>query len=353
RATQISLFTDRPLTLTLAPAGRGRGDYRGEAGGRAMEFGIHIRAQGWLTERANLIAVAQRADALGYRYLGLVDHVVLPRDVATRYPYTEDGIWPGTPTGECFDVLGMMCFLAGCTEKIKLLSSVLVVPHRPAVIAAKMLATADRLSGGRVIAGIGAGWMREEFDALGAPAFEERGAVTDEFLAACQSLWTEDAPAFHGRYVTFDNVIFRPKPLQPKLPIWVGGESAPSLRRTVRFGDAWYPVSNNQQVPLDTPDRLAAGIGRLARAAEKEGRDPASIDIAYLWFKPVQWNAQPAADGRRLLFTGSAADMQQDVAALARAGARRIIVLLQAPSLGETLERLERFAEDVMRRVAA
>jgi probable F420-dependent oxidoreductase len=314
-----------------------------------MRFGIHIRAQGWLTRRTNLIAVAQRAEALGYDCLGMVDHVVLPRDVATRYPYTEDGIWPGTPTGECFDVLSSLCFLAGCTETIKLLSSVMVVPHRPAVLAAKMLATADRLSDGRIIAGIGAGWMREEFAVLGAPPFEARGDATDEYLRAFRALWTEDNPTLSGRYVNFANVIFRPQPLQPKLPVWVGGESWPALRRAARFGDAWYPVSNNQQIPLNTPARLAAGVERLARTAEKEGRDPASIDVAYLWFVPVQWSEQTPADGARLMFTGNSSAMQDDVAALARAGAKHIIVLLQAPTREETLDRLQRFAEDVMR----
>jgi probable F420-dependent oxidoreductase len=313
-----------------------------------MDFGIHIRAQGWLTERAGLIAVAQQAEALGYGFIGVVDHLVLPRDVATRYPYTEDGIWPGTPTGECFDALGMLCFLAACTERIRLLTSVMVVGHRPAVTAAKMLATADVLSGGRVIAGVGAGWMREEFEALGAPPFDERGAVTDECLAACRELWSNDDPSFHGKHVSFHNVIFRPHPLQSPLPIWVGGESGPALRRTARFGDAWYPVSNNQQIPLDTPDRVRAGIQRLHRAADKEGRDPASIDIAYLWFKPVSWLAQSSPHGARIPFTGSTAQMIDDASGLARAGVRHLIVLLTAPTREETLDRMQRFAEDVM-----
>ncbi|HEY6431472.1 MAG TPA: LLM class F420-dependent oxidoreductase [Acetobacteraceae bacterium] len=313
-----------------------------------MDFGIHIRAQGWLTQRDSLIAVAHRAEVLGFAFIGVVDHLVLPRDVATRYPYTEDGIWPGTPTGECFDALGMLCFLAACTERIRLLTSVMVVPHRPAVTAAKMLATADMLSGGRVVAGVGAGWMREEFEALDAPSFDDRGAVTDEYLAACRALWTEDDPRFHGKHVSFENVIFRPRPLQSPLPIWVGGESGPALRRTARFGDAWYPVSNNQQIPLDTPDRMRAGIQRLHRAAEKEHRDPASIDIAYLWFKPVSWSAQTSPNGARIPFTGSTAQMIDDAAGLARAGVRHLIVLLTAPTREETLERLQRFAEDVM-----
>lgn len=313
-----------------------------------MDFGIHVRAQGWLTERANLIALARRAEALDYRLLGMVDHLVLPRDVATRYPYTKDGIWPGTPTGECFDVLGTLCFLAGCTDRIGLLSSVMVVPYRPAVTAAKMLATADVLSDGRVIAGVGAGWMREEFEALGAPPFDHRGTVTDEFLAAFRTLWSEDAPALHGDHVKFNDVIFRPKPVQRRIPIWVGGESAPALRRTVRFGNAWYPVSNNQQIPLDTPARLAQGIARLHRTAGAAGRDPASIDIAYLWFKPVTWSEQSAPDGGRVLFTGSSAQKVEDASALARIGVCHVVVLLQAPTLAESLERLQRFAEDVI-----
>jgi probable F420-dependent oxidoreductase len=316
-----------------------------------MQIGIHIRAQGWLTERANLIAVARRAEELGYAYLGLVDHVVLPRDVATRYPYTQDGVWPGTPTGECFDVLGTMCFLAGCTERIRLLSSVMVVPYRPAVLAAKMLATADVLSGGRVIAGVGAGWMREEFEALGVPPFEHRGAVTDEYLTAFRTLSEQEVGRFEGRYVRFTDVIFRPQPLQRRLPIWVGGESAAALRRVVRFGDAWYPVSDNQQIPLDTPERMTAGIERLTRAAEKEGRDPHSIEIGYLWFKPVSWTELAGPDGMRFMFTGSSAQMAEDVAALQRTGVQHLAVLLAGPDMNQTLERMQRFAEEVIRAV--
>jgi probable F420-dependent oxidoreductase len=316
-----------------------------------VQIGIHIRAQGWLTERVNLIAVARRAEELGYAYLGLVDHVVLPQDVATRYPYTQDGVWPGTPTGECFDVLGTMCFLAGCTERIRLLSSVMVVPHRPAVLAAKMLATADVLSGGRVIAGVGAGWMREEFEALGVPPFGHRGAVTDEYLSAFRTLWEQEVGRFEGRYVRFTDVIFRPQPVQQRLPIWVGGESTAALRRVVRFGDAWYPVSDNQQIRLDTPERMRAGIERLARAAEQEGRDPGSIGIGYLWFKPVSWTELVGADGVRVMFTGSSAQMAEDATALQRAGVQHLMVLLAGPGMNQTLERMQRFAEEVMRAV--
>jgi probable F420-dependent oxidoreductase len=314
-----------------------------------MDFGIHFGTRGCLASRDNIMVLAQRAEALGYAYLGVADHLIVPDHTSVRYPYTADGVWPGAPTGECLDAIATLCFLAGCTRRIKLLTSVAVVPHRPPVLAAKLFLTADVLSGGRAVAGVGVGWMREEFEALGAPPFEARGAVTDEYLQAWKSLWTEQRPAMQGQHVRFDNVVFMPKPdSKPHPPIWVGGESAPALRRTVRFGDAWYPVSNNQQILLNTAERLGHGVQRLHRVAEQAGRDPASIDIAYVWFMPPSWTARQNPDGGRQMFSGSAADMLEDAAALEAAGARHVIVYLQRPTIEQTLESMQRFAEEVI-----
>ncbi|HVZ06542.1 TIGR03619 family F420-dependent LLM class oxidoreductase [Rhodopila sp.] len=314
-----------------------------------MEFGIHIGTRGCLTTRENIMAMATAAEAQGYGTIGVADHLIVPMQTGVRYPYTADGVWPGAPTGECFDAIATLAFLAGFTQRVKLLTSVLVVPHRPAVLTAKLLTTADVLSGGRVIAGIGTGWMKEEFAALGTPPFEERGAVTDEYLAAWKALWTQDNPATHGRHVRFENVVYRPRPERPP-PIWVGGESAPALRRAAKFGDAWYPVSNNAQILLNTPDRLKAGIGRLHQAAEKVGRDPATIDIAYVWFMPPSWTQKTNEDGSRRLFTGSTDAMLQDAAAFKAVGVQHLIVYLQQPTIEKTLELQQRFAEDVVRK---
>ena len=121
------------------------------------------------------------------------------------------------------------------------------MPYRPAVLTAKLLSTADVLSGGRVIAGVGSGWMKEEFDALDTPPFAARGAVTDEYIQAWKSLWTQDRPAMDGKHVRFDNVLSKPKPVsKPHPPIWVGGESAPAIRRAAHVGDAWYPVAEQR-----------------------------------------------------------------------------------------------------------
>ena len=316
-----------------------------------MDFGIHIGTRGCLTTRENIMAMASNAEAGGYAIIGVADHLIVPVHTDVRYPYTADGIWPGAPTGECFDAIATLTFLAGFTQRIKLLTSVLVVPHRPAVLTAKLLATADVLSGGRVIAGIGSGWMKEEFAALETPPFEARGAVTDEYIRAWISLWTEDRPSMNGTHVKFDNVVFKPKPAsKPYPPIWVGGESAPALRRAAQIGDGWYPVSNNAQILLNTPALLKAGIGRLHRAAEKAGRDPASIDIAYIWFMPPSWTAKTNADGTRQMFTGNAGDMREDAAAFAAVGVKHLIVYAQQPTIEATLDVQQRFAEDVVRK---
>jgi probable F420-dependent oxidoreductase len=314
-----------------------------------MDFGIHFGTRGCLGSRENIMALAQRAEALGYAYLGVADHLVVPVQSGVRYPYTADGIWPGAPTGECFDAIATLAFLAACTQRIRLLTSVAVVPYRPAVLAAKLFLTADVLSGGRVIAGVGTGWMREEFEALGTPPYAERGAVTDEYLRAWKTLWTETRPSFDGKYTKFENMVFMPRPVaQPHPPIWVGGESPPALRRVARFGDGWYPVSNNQQIRLNTPARLKAGIDGMRRVTEKAGRDPDAIDVAYLWFLPPDTTAQTGPDGERQLFTGSAADWQEDAAALSEAGARHVILYLQRPTIEETLDLMQRFSETVV-----
>jgi len=312
-----------------------------------MDFGLHIGTRGCMTTRDNVMAMATAAEAQGYAIIGVADHLIVPDRTSVRYPYTADGVWPGAPTGECFDAIATLSFLAGFTQTVKLLTSVLVVPHRPAVLTAKLLTTADVLSGGRVIAGIGTGWMKEEFAALQTPPYEERGAVTDEYLAAWQALWTQDHPAADGKHVQFSNVIYRPRPDKGP-PIWVGGESAPALRRTARFGDAWYPVSNNAQILLNTPAKLKAGIDRLHQAAEKIGRDPGSIDIAYVWFMPPNWSARTNEDGSRRLFTGGADDMLADAAAFREVGVDHLIVYAQQPTIEKTLEVQQRFAEDVV-----
>src|SRR5262245_20714438 len=232
-----------------------------------MDFGLSTLSRGVFVTSEAYLETAKAAERAGFGFLAVNDHIIVPASLDSAYPYTQGGRWAAAEHGHCFDQLATLAFLAGCTERLRLLTSVMVVPHRPAVATAKMLATIDVLSNGRLILGAGAVWMKEEFAILGAP-FTERGAATEKYLEAFKALWTMDRPAYGGRYVSFPEVIFAPKPVQkPYPPIWIGGESPAAVRRVVKLGDAWYPGNNNQAKPLDTVTRLAAGIGELHAAA--------------------------------------------------------------------------------------
>jgi probable F420-dependent oxidoreductase len=314
-----------------------------------IEFGLSTLSRGTLVSRAAYLQVAQAAERAGFAFISVNDHLIVPGHLGSAYPYTQGGAWAAAEHGHCFDQLTTLAFVAGCTSRIKLLTSVMVVPHRPPIATAKILSTIDVLSGGRLILGVGAGWMKEEFALLGAP-FAERGTVTDEYLEACKALWTQQRPTFAGKHVTFDDVIFEPKPIQkPHPPIWVGGESPAALRRAVKLGDAWYPGNNSQTEPLDTPARLAAAVGSLRRLAQAAGRDPASLAVNLIVQNPFEWTSHKTADGSaRRLFTGASTDMTADAVALDAVGVRHVAVRLGGATLRESLEHIDRFGREVI-----
>ncbi len=313
-----------------------------------MDFGVNLLTRGITGGAEGLLAVARKAEALGFGHVTANNHIVVPNSIASRYPYTPTGEWPGARTGECLEQVTVLGFLAAATSRIRLVTSVMVVPQRPAVLAAKALATVDVLSHGRLTVGVGVGWLDEEFRAVAAPPFAERGMVTDEFLAAFHELWCSDAPRFAGKYVRFTDIRFDPKPVQkPRPPIWVGGESRVALRRVARLGDGWYPVGNNPQEPLDTPERYAEKRKLLEVELTKAGRDPLTIAQAYLTLVRCQPVEQKAPDGRRQSYTGRPADVAADIAGFAGAGVAHFFLNFSAPSLSEALADLAWFAEEV------
>lgn len=316
-----------------------------------MKFGISTLSRGLWTSRHAYKSVAQAAERAGFDFMSVNDHLIVPAELVTPYPYTAGGAWSASQHGHCFDVITALSFLAGVTERLRLLTSVMVVPHRNPIVTAKALATLDVLSEGRLILGVGAGWMKEEFRLLGAP-FEDRGRATDEYIESFIALWTQDRPAYAGKHVNFSDVIFAPRPVQnPHPPIWVGGESAAALQRTAKLGNAWYPGNNNQKKPMDTPARLANGIADLRRVVEKAGRAPDSVAISLIVQNPFQWTAEKVQDGSaRRMFTGSSADMLEDAAALAKVGVQHVALRLDGASVTEAVERIERFGAEVIAR---
>ncbi len=313
-----------------------------------MNFGFSIPTRGPLATREGVLALARRGEELGFAYLALPDHIVIPRTIASPYPYNAARKMAGAADGDCLEQLALLAFLAAATREIRLLTSVMVVPHRPAVFTAKALATIDVLSQGRVTVGAGAGWMDEEFQAVGAPPFAERGRVTDEYLRAFKTLWTEDDPRFEGRYARFADVSFLPKPVQtPHPPLWIGGESPAALRRVVALGDAWYPIGSNPQYPLDTVDRYARAVAGLREEARRAQRDPDSIALCYwvAWYREGQTLALD--DGQRQVFTGSDGEVARDIAAFRALGVSHLLFNFARSTLAESLAAMERFVAQV------
>lgn len=236
-----------------------------------MEIGVHLPHVGPQASRDMLLEFAPRMEALGFDSLWVSDHVVIPRDYESRYPYNPSGRlnWSDLPL---LEPLATLLFVAGVTQRARLGTTVLVVPMRNPVLHAKVLATLDVLSGGRLIFGAGVGWLAEEFAALDAP-FDHRGARMDEYLTVITNLWTKDDPSFEGRYYRLGNVACYPKPLQqPHPPIWIGGNTDPALRRAARLGDAWHAAGA-------TPEEIAAALPALRDYVRAAGRDPAAVQV--------------------------------------------------------------------------
>ena len=236
-----------------------------------MQIGVHLPHVGPSATRENLLEFARRMEGLGYDSLWVSDHVVIPRQYESRYPYNPAGRlgWEDLPL---LEPLSTLLFVAGVTERVRLGTTVLVLPMRNPVLHAKIMATLDHLSGGRVILGAGVGWLKEEFDALDEP-FEHRGARTDEYIAVIKNLWTKDDPSFEGRYYRLGNVACYPKPVQqPHPPIWIGGNTDPALRRAARLGDAWHGAGS-------TPEEVAAAAEKLRAYAREAGRAPEAIAV--------------------------------------------------------------------------
>ena len=316
-----------------------------------MQIGFNLPVSGPMASAEVMADIAQLGESLGFDYLTLTDHIALPDTTAPGYPYSTTGEFYTPDPGHRVEQLTTAAWIAAKTSKIRIVLAVMVVPHRPAVVTSKMLATIDVLSGGRLVVGVGAGWLKVELDAVSMTPFAERGAVTDEYLDAMRAIWTQDRPVFNGKYVHINGLLTDPKPLQkPYPPIWVGGESGLSMRRAARIGDAWYPIGSNNAHLLDTLPRLTAGIARLRDMTQAAGRDPAVMGVVYR----VKRHGQPApaaTDGERKLFTGTVSNTIEDIAALKAIGVTAMDFDFEGRDARKSADDMKKFHEEVLSRI--
>jgi probable F420-dependent oxidoreductase len=294
-----------------------------------MDFGVWIPNCRHLATPDIIRDSAVRAEALGYDSIWVSDHVVVPRANVVNFGET------------VYDPLVTLGVLAGATRRVRLGTTVLIVPYRNAVVTAKMVSSLDALSGGRVVLGIGAGWVAAESAMLGVP-FAERGAMSEEHVRAMQTLWTSPSPSFAGTYTTFDDLVFEPKPLQkPHPPIWVGGHSRAALRRTVELGAAWHPISR-------PPEELRAGRAELARLSAARGRVvPPTLtlrnDLCVL--RPGQSPRSAARAGR--VMAGEPSALVEQVTELRECGVEHLVIEFLAADGADLQAQMVTFAERV------
>ncbi len=256
-----------------------------------MKFIIGVPIGGPTYSPADIGTIARRADELGFDAINGSERLIMPRHIESKYPYGPKGDIPGVGTLQnTLEILSVMAFVAGQTSQIRLMPSVIVLPYRNPILAAKILATIDQLSNGRLVVGCGVGWSVEEAQALMVPTpFEKRGAVSNEYIRAWKELWSKEEPEFHGKFLDISDVDFAPKTVQqPSPPFWVGGESPAAMRRAATLGDGWIPY-------LYSPRRYAASVETVRAVAAERGRD---LD-EFGWYVWVFLNIDPDGDAAR------------------------------------------------------
>jgi probable F420-dependent oxidoreductase len=237
-----------------------------------MKFGIMFANTGHGSSAAGAVELAQAAEAGGFEAIWTVEHVVVPSGYESKYPYDASGKMAGG--AEDFDLpdpLIWLAYVAAHTQRIKLATGILIVPQRNPVITAKELATIDHLSGGRMVLGVGAGWLAEEFAALNA-SFDDRGRRLDEYVAVMRALWADDKASFDGEFFRFSDCISRPRPVNGTIPVVVGGHTKVAARRAGRLGDGFFPGNASAA-------EIAELIAIVRSSAEEAGRDPDSIEL--------------------------------------------------------------------------
>lgn len=238
-----------------------------------MEVGVHIPQVGPRASRESIDAFARAADDAGFDGLWVFDHVVLQKEQQSKYPYSPDGSLGFPPTMDFLEPLTLLSYLAGITKRVRLGTSVLVLPMRQPVLHAKIMATIDALSEGRFVLGAGVGWWKQEFEALSVP-FERRGKRMDECLQVVRALWTQEYAGFRGEFYEVVDWACNPKPKRPEgIPIWLGGESRNQLERVGKYADGWLAT-------VRSLSKLKDDFAIAQEAASKAGRDPAKLVVA-------------------------------------------------------------------------
>jgi probable F420-dependent oxidoreductase len=302
-----------------------------------MDFGWHLPCYGPLATRESMILVAREAESRGLESVFVSDHIALPFEASTPYEGNRRGAFPVPPTDAFLEPLTALAVVSAVTERVKLGTTVLVLPHRHPVLAAKTIATLDSLSGGRVIVGAGVGWLRDEIALFGVP-YERRGAWSDEALGVMKRCWADERSKHDGEFFRFGDVGCYPKPAQePYPPLWIGGRSPAAYRRVARFGDgfhaAWSP-----------PDLMREQIREVFKACGEMGR--LGTDLTFSVRAGYGIRNQPSPHPTASL-VGPPSFIVEQIARYADVGVGHIVLEASLRDLDQHLSLMRRFTEDI------
>ncbi len=302
-----------------------------------MDFGWHLPCYGRLATRENLILVAREAERRGFESVFVSDHVALPFEPKTPYGGSRTGAFPIPPTDAFLEPLTALALVAAVTERVRLGTTVLVLPHRHPVLAAKTIATLDDLSGGRVIVGAGVGWLQDEVELFGVP-FERRGAWSDEALGVMKRCWADERSKHQGEFFRFDDVGCSPKPAQkPYPPLWIGGRSASAYRRVARFGDGFHAA-------WSAPEVMREQIREVWKECQSIGRLGTDLTFSVRAGFDIREGASPHP---RASLLGAPRFIADQIARYADVGVSHIVLEAPLRDLDEHLALMRRFTEDI------
>lgn len=302
-----------------------------------MKVGLHLPSAQPGASAHGVLQVARTAERLSYDSVWMFDHLFTPSDLGSRYPYSRDGSYALSPQDPFLDPLGIFGVIAGATERIAIGSAVLIPAYRHPIVLAKVVATIENFAPGRILLGIGAGWMQEEFAALGVP-YEERGARLEEYVQALRAIWSGEVTAFEGRFYRWPEGGFLPAPTSP-IPVIIGGHSDRALRRAARLGDGWAIATGKGQG--SGIDAVTKRLDLLRTLLEKENRALEGFELVYqslLWFSE---DPNP-----KLPLTGPPEAIAEGLKRLGDTGVTTVdLITFGPPDL--VVESAERFSEEV------
>ena len=310
-----------------------------------VQFGVSLPTIG-MEDPDAVRLVAQQAEAEGLDSVWAADHIVLPVGDSSPYPYSDDGQFLIRPTLPFLEQFTTLAYVAGFTSRVQVGTAVTLLPLRHPLLVAKIVSTLDVLSGGRVILGVAAGWLEEEYRALGV-SFKDRGRLLDEGLEVLKAVWTQENPFYEGQFYSVRDIASYPQPVQKHHPpIWVGGATEPALRRAARYASMWVP-------PLFkvTPEGLAETFTRVRSMAEEFGRGPDEVGLSLRVLVDLRDSPDVSTAQKRDVLMGDTALIVETLQGYIRAGVGHFIFLPQARTLAEAQLTINRLTQDIVPRL--